>query len=378
MPVTSGTKQQRIKYGWPLKHFSTACYSLANVVLYFNAGNNFPKDAGWINHHLTDVREGWEIMPVIFLSLSSGFLLIGNYRAYLPEIGKLFSEDSGETNSTQAPSRLKKTCSSTITYWSDGYKTLITASSLFTFTQGAFFFFGQYAFIPAIIFSLMSFPGNFFAQYSILIQKIDAKIKIPFCNENNRHKIAIALAAFYTINQAALYFNSPDEFFQHVHIATDEKFFFNYHLSSFKNVGAGFGVVIFAIFSLILGYSNQTSYQGRIEKCIKETMGQDEEPVERGQEHSLQVIDEETGLISSKKPPARLHMLASITSACYKSLVPCSSFFAFAVGGIQPGSALIIAIILLVGNIISQYAIFSGNKERRSEIEEIRMGGSMS
>lgn len=253
-------------------HFLTATYNICNVALYLESPNEFPEHYGIlengvpITHRLSEFSKdnGLQIAAFTAIVLFDLALFYSNQVSYSKHIDGVlpqaeiqdYDEESQLTQPPKKkdPSRFDLGMSIT----SGLFKATVGSLSLAAFLKNDPVKAG-----PAWAWSISGFCflGNFFAQFSIFAKELVQKYNINL-SHNKRWALAHFLTICYNIPNAALYFNTGDEFLRHIklidHRLITGEDWWDYGLVGFLGLSS--------IFLLI---STQRSYSKKIADIFK-------------------------------------------------------------------------------------------------------------
>lgn len=353
--------------------FGAGSYAITNGYLYFNSGNHLPKKIGLANDPAITYGNVFAIFYVAILFSSSLILSIANLNSYLSRIKEAFPSKNKEENNNNDSKKigmekyLGQRLTTSIIYWSSAYKTIITNCAILTLIN-------RCSFTPALIVSLLLTPGNFFTQFAFLSKETHIKINNWVRRQIGRDKMSFVLSICYAATQAALYFDALDALPKHLYEATNGDLLFDDSLITFKNSRAVL-IVFLIIMTIILSYSNLKTFNTEIIENLKPDQDDSLQTVNQlNTSVQNQIPHDKTPFLWKNHPQKnRIEKGIAWTSSLYKSFVACSSFFTLSLGMVWPSLEKLtvlssLTLLLLVGNVVSQYAIFK-KKEEESEAD---------
>lgn len=161
-----------------------------------------------------------------------------------------------------------------------------------------------------------------------------------------RKMFATILAAMFTTMNVALYFQSSNEFPEHIGLT-------NHRLSEFNKDNTG-QLILFSFicfFCALLGYSNQKSYSYHINKTL---------PKPNDQRRSLLISTKLLETEEDRPPnPTRFDLTQAAISSAFKAVVASTSLAALLKNTAGSFWAIAVSVLCAPGNFVAQFAIFA-------------------
>jgi len=230
---------------WLLIHTLTLMYNLSNLALYFESSNEFPEHMGWLDQRLSESSVGYQVgfFSIILICLS--FLACSNQPAYFKTISDLRPSSRNKADESTLEKILKKR-DLVVPGIGATFKGLVSSTSLLARLNSPF----------GWTIAAICLPGNVLAQFSVFAK--------PFVEKLNWHWpfwprwiIANFLALSYNIPNVALYFNTGDEFLEHVGVI-------DHRLTEGDTAWEHSLVALLVFFSLVMLISQQPTFSGSI------------------------------------------------------------------------------------------------------------------
>ena len=239
----------------------TMAYSSSNAGLYFESLNEFPLHYGLIDHPLTQFNKdnSLEVATLTVLSLSTIILGYSNQVGYTHHIEKILPKPilprhswiKAKGNNRPKRSNAMVIAELTAAIISGLYKTTVASTSFLALSKN--FMGSKWAIITSALFA----PGNFMAQFAVLIAPLVKDHHLLQLSNRLCWLLAHSSTLFYNAVNCALYFNSGDDFLHRINIL-DHRLTEGSALWELLLVG---GLILSSVFLFI---STQRSYSKKV------------------------------------------------------------------------------------------------------------------